>query len=130
MKLLNPYLSLGGRSKEALEFYASVFGGEPTFTMDDEVPDAMKREGAVGERVFHGELHGPGYVLMATDMGEEAKPAMLAVSCESDEQLRGYFEALTKQGSVYRPLELMHWGDLFGMVSDDFGITWMLAFKP
>lgn len=130
--VLNPYLNFAdGKAREAMEFYASVLGGEPTFmTFGD-----MGTEGPLADQVMHGQLETPdGYTLMVAD----APPEMVQVTVGSNitislsggpedaEALRGYFAGLAEGGQVSQPLEPAPWGDEFGMLVDRFGIGWMV----
>ncbi len=129
---LNPYVNvLDGKAREALEFYQSVFGGElNVMTFGD-----MGTEGPLAGQVMHGQLETPaGYTLMVAD----APPEMMAVTVgtnisislsggpEEDDLLHGYFDALADGGQVAQPLEAAPWGDAFGMVVDQYGISWMV----
>ena len=51
-----------------------------------------------------------------------------AVSLSGDDadELRGYWDKLSDAGTVSVPLEKQMWGDVFGMCTDKFGITWMV----
>ncbi len=44
----------------------------------------------------------------------------------SNEQLTGYYEKLAAGGTVVEPLAAARWGDEFGIVSDPYGIVWMV----
>ncbi|MBM7511221.1 PhnB protein [Nocardioides cavernae] len=131
MATLNPYLNFAdARAREAMEFYASVLGGDlNVMTFGD-----MGTEGPMATQVMHGQLETPsGFTLM----GADAPPEMVQVtfgdnvsisisgSNEEAEQLRGWFSALSEGGEVRQPLEAAPWGDEFGMFVDRFGISWM-----
>jgi PhnB protein len=125
---LNPYLNFGGNAREAMEFYATVLGGELTLNTFGELggPDAE-----TPDNIMHGQLVSDrGYWLMGSDTapGTEGTPENSAVSISGDDgdALRGYFEALSDGGQIAVPLEKQMWGDEFGMVTDRFGITWMV----
>ncbi len=45
---------------------------------------------------------------------------------EDDTELRGYWDGLSGSGTVSVPLEKQMWGDVFGVCTDSFGITWMV----
>ena len=126
---LNPYLNFNGAAREAMEFYASVLGGELTLNTFDDLGGGSDVEHP--EHIMHGQLVTErGYWLMAADMahaGDEA-PENSAVSISGDDgdTLRGYFDGLSEGGQVAVPLEKQMWGDEFGMVTDRFGINWMI----
>jgi PhnB protein len=80
---------------------------------------------------MHGQLVSErGYWLMGSDTapGTEGAPANSAVSISGDDgdALRGYFERLAEGGQITVPLEKQMWGDEFGMLTDRFGISWMV----
>jgi PhnB protein len=125
---LNPYLNFDGNAREAMEFYAAVFGGElvlSTFAQyGTEGPDA--------ERIMHGQLETPaGYTIMAADTTSEMEyhpPAGFSVSLSGDDgdALRGYYEKLAAGGAEIMPLQKQVWGDEFGMCTDRFGVNWLV----
>lgn len=130
--MLTPYVNfVDGRAREAVEFYASVLGGEIQLnTFRD-----SGIEGPFADQVMHSQLETPaGYVLMVAD----APPEMVKVTVGSNislsiagdaddaEAMRGYFEKLSEGGTVDEPLARAPWGDEFGMLTDKFGIHWMV----
>ena len=126
---LNPYLSFGGDARQAMEFYKEVFGG--TLTLHS-YGDFGQQDTPFADNVMHGALEAAGdFVLMASD----APPDMeltpgnnFAVSLSGDDgdDLRGYWEKLSADGTVTVPLEKQMWGDEFGMCMDRFGTSWMV----
>ena len=130
--LLNPYLSFQDTARSAMEFYQSVFGGELTVNAFGEYGGEEYAEGA--DLVMHSQLTTPaGFTLMASDTpaGMEFTPgAQVAISLSGDggdsDTVRGYWERLSEDGTVTMPLEEQVWGDEFGMVTDRFGIRWLV----
>ncbi len=68
-------------------------------------------------------------------MGADTPPGMehspgnnfsVSLSGDDEDELRGYWEKLSAGGSVSVPLEKQMWGDVFGMCTDRFGISWMV----
>lgn len=128
--LCNPYLNFDGKAREALTFYKGVFGGELEINTFGETPGAM-HPGLTPDNVMHGILRGDkNVVLMAADANPEMNvpPSTTAISLsgEDDTTLRGYFEALSDGASDLLPLNQAPWGDTFGMLTDKFGIPWMV----
>jgi PhnB protein len=126
---INPYLILGGRADDALAFYHETLGAEVTALnrfgdMDDSCPDAMR------ERVMHAELQLGAARIMLSDGPMEAPPAggtvSIAVRFDDQHQIRRGFERLSVGGMVIQPLFDSPWGTLFGVVVDQFGVSWML----
>jgi PhnB protein len=128
---LTPYLAFRAEARAALDFYASVFGGAPTYSSYAEY--GMGGEGE-GEKVMHGQLVTPGGVfLMAADRpdsfpleSENAISLSLFGGPEDEEQLTAWFAALADGGTVHEPLAKAPWGDSFGQLDDRFGIHWMV----
>lgn len=127
---LNPYVNvLDGRAREAVEFYQSVLGGELSLmTFGD-----MGMEGPSASMVMHSMLETPsGFTLMVADAPPEmvevtvGNNISISLSGDDAEQLRGWFDALAEGGTVAMPLEKQMWGDVFGALTDRFGINWMV----
>lgn len=124
---LDPYLFFKGNAREAMEFYKSVFGGELTIQTVDEAPDFPGKDKMKGQ-IMHAMLDGD-IRLMGSDSlkaSPEAKKVELSLSGEDEAKLRGYWETLGAGGKVIMPLEKAPWGDTFGMLTDKFGVAWMV----
>ena len=126
--ILNPYLNFDRTTREAMEFYQSVFGGDlNVMTFGD-----MGDEGDTKDGVMHSQLTTPdGFTLMASDPppGEAATPGTLggvSLSGDDEAKLTGWWDALSDGGTVTVPLEKQMWGDAFGMCVDRFGTPWLV----
>jgi PhnB protein len=125
---LNPYLSFRDNARAAMEFYRSVFGGNL------EVSNFGDMAMAPGERdmVMHAILAAPnGFVLMGADTPsmmpyQPGTNMSVSLSGDDDAELRGYWDKLSVDASVAMPLEKAPWGDSFGMLTDKFGIPWLV----
>ena len=130
--LLNPYVNLRGRAREALEFYRGVFGGDVVLSTFGE----FGMEGMPADQIMHGQLTTPsGFTLMVADAPEEmplgdGSSLTIALSGNDVEDLTGYFHALAEGGTVTVPLEKQVWGDHYGSLTDRFGIPWMANISP
>ena len=126
---LNPYLNFRGNAREAMEFYEGVFGGKLNVSTFDYHAASDPSE---NDLVMHADLEGSeGIRFMAADtpIKMEYRPGTnfsMSLSGEDEAQLRGYFEKLAEGGSVTMPLERAPWGDIFGMCTDRFGISWLV----
>ena len=128
--LLNPYLNFpDGKAREALEFYASVLGGEPNImTFGD-----MGTEGPAANQVMHGQLETPdGFTIMGADAPPEfvqvtfGDNVSVSISGDDAEKMTGWFNALSEGAqAVTAPLEKQMWGDVFGSFKDRFGTSWL-----
>lgn len=126
---LNPYLSFQGRARAAMEFYQSVFGGKLDMNTFGESGMGDKAD---PEQLMHAQLVADnGMTIMASDAfdGLEYKPGSvisLSLSGDNEEELTGYYNKLVEGGTVAEPLAKAPWGDTFGMLTDKFGIFWMV----
>jgi PhnB protein len=131
---LNPYISFQNTAREAMEFYRDIFGGE--LTIDTFASYEMGQEPSENNLVMHAQLETPsGFTLMASDTPSSmtwAQPAGFSVSLSGDDEaaLEGWWIALAEDGKVTMPLEAPPWGGRFGMVTDRFGIAWMISIAP
>ncbi|MNF15200.1 hypothetical protein D3C80_2177020 [compost metagenome] len=50
----------------------------------------------------------------------------MALSGDDADELTGYFNKLSEGGKVVMPLGQAPWGAYFGMVTDQFGVEWMV----
>lgn len=127
---LNPYISFKDNAREAMEFYKTVFGGKLTMTTFGEFH--ASEDPAEANKIMHAMLEADnGIVFMASD-SSNAMPytggssISMSLSGENETELRDYWEKLSQGGTVTLPLEKAPWGDTFGMVTDKFGIAWMV----
>lgn len=124
---LNPYLSFAGDARAAMEFYASVLGGElSVMTFADMGGMGMPEDQQ--HLVMHSQLAITDVVtLMAADMGEHvgANGTVSLSGDENDPGLRSWFDGLAETGVVKEPLVAAPWGDSFGQLTDRFGVDWM-----
>lgn len=137
MASLHPYLNFPGTTEEAFNFYRSVFGGEFTALQRfKETPEADRMPAAEQDKIMHIALPiGKGVVLMATDalesMGQTLIPGnnfYLSLDTDSEEEADKLFNALSAGGEVTMPLDKAFWGAYFGMLTDKFGIRWMVNY--
>ena len=128
--VLNPYLSFRDNAREAMNFYQSVFGGALTLSTFGDFQ--ASEDPAEAEKIMHGMLTSPqGLVLMGADTPNsmEYHPGSaisISLSGADEVELRGYYEKLsTGGGAVTVPMETAPWGDVFGMCTDRFGVSWL-----
>ncbi|MFJ6688626.1 VOC family protein [Streptomyces sp. NPDC091294] len=139
------HLNFRGQAREALEFYQSVFDGQLTvatygdFGMPAESPDAAK--------VVFGQVTADnGFRVMAYDVpGEDApvtkeapttrrengttvtdEPFFVSVSGDTVEEVRAFWERLADGATVVEAFGPSPWAPAFGMLTDRFGVTWIL----
>ena len=127
---LNPYLSFKDNSREAMEFYRSVFGGKLEVSTFKDYH--ASQDPSEDHLIMHSVLEADnGITFMASDtpnrMEYHAGTNMsLSLSGDNEAELKGYFEKLSVGGNVSMPLEKAPWGDMFGMLTDKFGVPWLV----
>jgi PhnB protein len=137
MKVANPYLNFAGNTKEAFEFYRSVFGGEflTVHTFRDFGDNTMGIPEKELDRIAHVALPlGKDNILMGTDV-VEGQPSLragnnfsIALEADSAEEAGRLFSALFEGGRVEMPLQRTAWSEKYGMGADRFGIQWMVSY--
>ncbi|HET6576189.1 MAG TPA: VOC family protein [Fimbriiglobus sp.] len=130
---ITPYLFFGGRCDEALAFYRAALGAEVETVMrydesPEPAPPGMLAPG-FEKKVMHATFRVRGVQLMASDgINDKSKfggfRLALAVPAEAD--ARQAFDALAEGGSVQLPLSKTAWSLCFGMLTDKFGVGWMV----
>jgi PhnB protein len=132
--LIQPYLFFGGRCEEALEFYTRALGATVETSMryreaPDSPPPGMLPQG-YDDKIMHASFRVGDQVVMASD-GCGDTPAFagfsLSISFSSQDEARRAFERLSDGGSVTMPLGETFWSPLFGMLTDRFGLGWMVT---
>ena len=126
-----PYISFPGNAREALEYYAEVFGGTAELMTYDGM-EGLPFDPPPGV-VAHGQLHG-GLVTLAgaDDLGENPQPLdgsaySLLVMPGTVEEAAALIARLTADGgSIEMPFEQAPWGDHYGQVKDRFGVLWQM----
>src|SRR5436305_7446139 len=127
---LNPYLNFRDNTREAMEFYRSVFGGRLELSTFEEYQ--ASQDPSEAHKIMHSMLEAEnGITFMAADtpnsMEYRAGTNMsMSLSGDNEAELKAYFEKLATGGRVIMPLEKAPWGDSFGMCTDKFGIQWMV----
>jgi len=127
---LNPYLSFKDNAREAMQFYQSVFGGNLTVSTFSEYH--ASQDPTEDDKVMHSMLEGDdGITFMASDTPDSMPYTpgtnfSMSLSGDDEAGLREYFEKLAAGGTVVMPLEHAPWGDTFGMVTDRFGVQWLV----
>ncbi len=125
------YLSFTGRCEEALEFYRKSIGAEVTGMMrwKDSPDTAMKPPPGSEEKIMNAAFRIGETALMADDMGEkpsEFKGMKLVIEVADDAEAKRVFAALGDGGAVQMPLMKTFWTSSFGMLTDKFGVPWMV----
>ncbi|WP_249010179.1 VOC family protein [Conexibacter sp. DBS9H8] len=126
-----PYLHLDGTAREALSFYAEVFGGRPQWHTYAE----FGRADGPTDAIAHGGLADGPVALFAADVTSaenalETRGLMFSLLGVADpDTLRGWFAALSEGGTVVDALQRRPWGAFDGQVIDRFGLHWLIGYE-
>jgi PhnB protein len=126
------YLMFNGRTEEALEFYKKSIGAKVEMMM--RFKDAPEGQCAPGteDKIMHSSFKIGDTVLMASDgmcSGEpktEFKGISLTLNPKTEAECERLFNALADGGQVFQPLIKTFFSPKFGVVSDKFGVNWMV----
>ncbi|UMG94413.1 VOC family protein [Nocardioides sp. TF02-7] len=138
------HLNLPGTARPALELYRSVFGGDlTTVTYGDA---GMPADAPGADRIVFGHLESSeGFRVMAYDVpGQDGgdltagstrrengltitdRPFFLSIRAESLDEATRYWDGLADGATVIEPLAASPWSPGFGMLTDRFGVTWVV----
>lgn len=140
MATINPYLTFNGNCEEAFTFYKSVFGGAFPFMgrFKDMPPmDGKSVPKEEEDKIMHVSLPiSKETSLMGSDASLAFGPApvagtnfSLSVNADSEAEADKIFNALSAGGKVTMPMSKTFWESYFGMLTDKFGISWMVSFE-
>src|SRR3954451_585362 len=130
-----PYLNLNGRCAEALAFYGEALGAttESVATFG-ESPMAEQTPPEWRDKVMHAGFTVAGSRLYAGDGPPGGKKPISGVtfSIITDDvaEAERMFNALAAGGEVGMKLQETFWAERFGMVTDQFGVPWMVNGAP
>jgi PhnB protein len=130
MKGFNPYLTFNGNCREALNFYKDCFNGEIQQLMtfgEAKMGDNEQEK----NRIMHSHFRAGSIFFMASDsMPQQPVNGGSNVTLNIDFQdvptEEKIFNKLAQGGKVTMPLQDTFWGARFGMLTDKFGINWMM----
>jgi len=135
--LIQPYLFFGGRCEEALEFYRSALGAQVSILMrykdSPEPPVPGMLPPGFENKIMHATFHIGGTTLMASDGCEEGAKFggfNLSLAVPNEAEADRAFAALANGGQVKMPLAKTFWSPRFGMLTDRFGLDWMISVMP
>jgi PhnB protein len=125
MKDFQVYLNFKGNTREAMTFYKDCLGG-------DLFLQTFEETGAAGNMgIMHARLTVGSAILMASDTMPDmpftrGNNFAVNIACDTIEEIERYFAAFNKGGGkVTMPLADQFWGARFGMIEDQFGVSWM-----
>ena len=132
---VQPYLFFDGRCEEALEFYRSVLGAEVTMLMRfKDSPEPCETGGVppgAENKVMHTSFRIGETTVLASDGRCGGQPSFqgfsLSITVDEEGEAERMFAALADEGQVQMPLTKTFFSPRFGMVTDRFGVLWMIV---
>src|SRR5262245_47698304 len=134
---IEPYLFFNGCCEEAIEFYKKTLGAEVLMLMrykeSPEPPPPGKVPAGWDNKVMHASLRIGNATLMASDgcsEGPTFNGFSLSLTTANESEAKRVFGALSEGGQIQMPLGKTFWSPSFGMVTDRFGVGWMVSVAP
>lgn len=131
--VVQPYLNFHGRCEEALDFYKRAVGAEVDMLMrfrESPEPPGMDLPEGHDDKVMHCSFRVGESLLMASDGcgGPDAFQGFsLSLTLPDESEARRAFDRLAEGGQIDMPLGETFWSPCFGMVTDPFGLHWMVT---
>ena len=135
MARLNAYLKFNDdKCREAMEFYKDCLGGgELTLQTVGETPMKDQMPPETHSKIMHATFKKGELEFFASDMMRDkavvGDSVILALNCDSEEELKTIFAKLSVGGDVFMAPEKQFWGGVFGDVTDKYGNEWMLNYQ-
>ncbi len=128
---VQPYLFFAGRCDEALGFYKQAIGAEVKMLMRwQDCPDKTMSTPGNAEKVMHAQFQIGETTIMASDGRNGGAPKFdgfaLAIAAATEAEVDKLFAALAAGGQVTMPLAKTFFSPRFGMLTDKFGVGWMI----
>ena len=133
---ITTYLTFDGNARDAFTFYQQALGGTLEMMTFAQAPDAEQFPAEYRERIMHACLNLGDGVLMASDTVpgdtcgggpyEGIKGCSVSLHPTSVSESEQLFAALAEGGTVTMQLEKTFWAERFGMLTDRFGVSWMV----
>jgi PhnB protein len=125
------HLNFRGDARPALDFYRSVFGGRTVAVTYKDAGNVQNENEA--DWLMWGEVVGDnGFHVMAYDVpsrlpwDQGRSSFFVSVRGEDPAEISGLWQRLSEGSTVVQPLEPAPWAPLYGMLTDRFGVTWVL----
>jgi PhnB protein len=129
---LNPYLLFDGDCEAAIKFYEQALGAKTLSLMRfDGAPGCAEMPAAMKSKILHARFTVGDIVVMASDCPPDryTKPQgqALALSADKPAEAEKLFHSLAEGGAVTMPIDKTFFAERFGMVTDKFGVPWMVS---
>jgi PhnB protein len=126
---VNPYITFNGNCREAIEFYKNAL--EATVLFSQTFGESPMSSMGPADKIVHCSMQiGDSTVMMSDDPRPDAPSGggniSLAIGLNDPERAKLFFGNLAEGGLIIMPLQKTYWAEAFGMVTDRFGIKWMV----
>ncbi|WP_432449135.1 VOC family protein [Aliiroseovarius marinus] len=127
-----PYLFFNGNCREAMTHYGVIFGNEPEIMPFEDMPDDVQAEmpGVPDDAVMHASVAIGDGMLFACDDSSGQVPEMagsdVCIALPDEAETQRVWDALAQGGDVRMPLSAVFWTPLYGLLSDKYGVRWMI----
>jgi len=133
--LLQPYLFFDGHCEEAAQFYEKAVGAKVgRLIRFKDSPDPSLGGSTDSNKVMHMTVQIGDQMIMASDGqcqgSQKYEGFALSLTVESEAEADRRFSALAEGGHVSQPLIKTFFSPRFGMVTDRFGVSWMIHAAP
>lgn len=133
---ITPYLFFAGRCEEALDYYQSAIDANVEMKMrfnesPTKLPDGVLQEG-FESKIMHATVRIGETTLMASDgCDDKTRFEGFRLTLVPDNQADAirYFKALADGGTIDMPLSPTFYSPCYGMVTDRFGVGWMVMVR-
>lgn len=132
---VEPYLIFNGRCQEAAEFYAKAIDAQILSVMyfkDNPEPPPGGVAPEMADKVMHMLMTIGDSKVMASDghciqsEQEKFQGFSLTLNAESDDRAKELYAALLDGGQATMPLSKTFFASSFGMLTDRFGVSWIV----
>ena len=127
---IDPYLAFDGNCADAMRTYQRILGGKLDMMTNAESPMAAQTPPGTGDRIMHARLSFGDRMLMASDAMPGQYKGMhgfsVCLTYPGVAEAQRIFDALAEGGRIDMPLQKTFWVEAFGMVTDRFGMHWMV----
>ena len=126
------HLHFNGNCREAFDFYARTLGGKIVFAMTyGEAPGAQRTSDDSRNKIIHARIDLGGQFLLGCDTPAERyrtpEGFNVMAAVEQPAEAERIFATLADGGQVTMPVQETFWAHRFGMVTDRFGVSWMIV---
>lgn len=127
---MSPYLVFNGNCREAFTFYSGVLGGELSLMTQGEAPLEGQVAADEADLIMHARLQLEGCALLGSDnhagVTETPQSFAISVSFPTPGDADRAFAGLSEGATVTMPIAETFWALRFGMLTDRFGMPWMV----